>query len=193
MVKTQQIVDLKSPDTVHKLTPLLHNRFSPRVMNGQPIPESDVELLLEAARWAPSSNNRQPWHYVWATHGTQGFASIVSLLVPDNQRWASHAGVLLVSCYIESDAMGANGKAMHDLGLANMSVVIQAQSMGYGVRMMGGFNVAKAHEILKLPTTVHPFVVLAVGKIGDYENADEIIVTKDNVKRERKINFAHKL
>lgn len=187
---TQTIIEFKKPDLRSSITDVLEQRFSPRVFNEEVIKDDDLKSIFEAARWAPSSQNRQPWQFYFAKKGTPGFEKLVSFLLPGNE-WAAKAPVLIAACYLEKDEMGDNSDAKYDLGLAVMSLITQVQSLSLYARQMGWFDKNKVAELLNLPETVKPQVMIAIGKIGDYSAVtDEVIAKKENQKRERKIDIA---
>lgn len=192
-MRTEELLNLKQQDGPRGLQSILQKRFSPRVFNSNPIPDDDVRCLLEAARWSPSSYNRQPWFFYWAANGTEGFQTILSLLTKENKEWAKDAGLLMVGCYISKDDRGENGYATYDLGQAVQSLVVEAMTCGYYTHQMGGFDREKAVEVLHPEPHVHPFVCIAVGKIGDYESASEHIVKKDIHPRHRKTVIGKKI
>jgi len=164
---------------VHRL---IRSRFSPRKFVNEEIKDEEVESIFEAARLAPSSFNRQPWFYYWAKKGTEGFEKLGSFLTERN-KWAKEASMLVLACYEAEDERGKNSKAEHDLGLANMSLVIQAQALGYYCHMMGGFDGGKAKKGMKMFKLRQPGVMIAIGKLGDEKIG----------KRDRKIKIADKV
>lgn len=185
-MKTFELIEQKLAQGPKNLRSILGKRFSPRVFNGSHISEEDISALLEAARFAPSSSNRQPWFYYVARFDTPGFAKVLSFLDDSNQTWAKHAGVLFVGCAVKEDEKGKNKYAKYDLGQASLSIVIEALSRGLYARQMGGFDKEKAVEVLGIPDTMKPMACIAVGHIGDYEKADQELVKKDLYPRHRK-------
>ncbi|MEO0895848.1 MAG: nitroreductase family protein [Bacteroidota bacterium] len=150
------------------LHPLLKNRWSPRTYDPSfQLSEQEVNLLFEAARWAPSSFNAQPWRYVYAIRQQeQGFQKMIEPLMEGNKTWAKDASMLILSLaktdYEGRD--GTNSYAQYDLGQANFSLVSQASAMGLSVRQMAGFSKSKAKELFQLPDNLIPVAYIAVGK-----------------------------
>lgn len=192
MTTTQQIIDLKNPQLKTDITNLLKKRFSPRVFSDEGVGDEDLDSLIEAARWTPSSNNRQPWFFYVSERKSQSFQKILDCL-SENNYWAKNASYLIVGCYLDEDEKGKNNYAQYDLGQAVMSLVIQAQSLGYYSHQMGGFNKDLIKVTLAIKTPCYPWVVIAVGKIGDYSKTDQILIDKDNKERKRKEIISQKI
>lgn len=144
----------------------IKNRFSPRKFSTESVTDKELKKIFEAARVSPSCYNHQPWFYYWAKKGTAGFEKLGSLLMEGNL-WAKEAGVLILACYEAETDRGENAYAQHDLGLASMSLVLQAQKLGYHSHQMAGFDKEKATEVIGMPKTRKPFVMMAIGKLGD--------------------------
>lgn len=180
---TKEILDLKKTQLKVAIIDILNSRFSPRFFSDEKV--ENLESIFEAARWAPSSYNRQPWFFYFARNGNSGFEKLSSLLLEGNE-WAKEAPVLILGCYIKEDERGKNSYAKYDLGQSVMSLVIQGQSLGYYAHQMGLFDKEKAKTVLNLPQNYEPWVMIALGKLGDYEKADESLVARDFKKRERK-------
>lgn len=145
---------------------LIAQRWSPRAFDGQSLTYTQMNALLEAARWAPSCFNEQPWRYIVAlADDAHGFAALHHLLVPSNQQWAGRAGALLLAVARDSFARNghANAHAWHDVGLANGQLALQAQAMGLAVHQMAGFSGDKARETLAIPQEYSPVAMIAVG------------------------------
>ena len=192
MITTDQIIEVKKPKLKANIINVLKERFSPRVFLEEKISSKDINSIIEAARWTPSSSNRQPWFFYVAEKGGKGFEKTISCL-SENNYWAKYASHLVVGCYINEDEKGKNNYAQYDLGQAVMSLVIQSQSMGYFVHQMGGFDKDKIKEILTIQSPAFPWVIITIGKIGDYSKADQILVDKDNKERKRKEIISQKI
>jgi len=142
--------------------------------------------LFEAARWAPSSGNGQPWSYLVATkENAAEHQRMAGILTPGNA-WAHKAPVLAISVASLHRADKPNRTAHHDLGLANENLVIQAVSMGLAVHMMAGFHVDMAHELFAIPENYEPLAMMAIGYPGDPESLPEDLRAKDFAPRARK-------
>lgn len=151
---------------------LIRERFSPRVFADRSIPAEEAMSLLEAAQWAPSSYNAQPWAFVVATRDEpEDFERLLSCLVPFNQNWAKSASMLVITA--ARATFERNGKpnahAWHDVGLAIAQLTIQAESLGLGVHQMAGFDAGKAREKLAVPEDWDPVTAVAIGYPGDEE------------------------
>ncbi|MGY1725166.1 nitroreductase family protein [Blastococcus sp. SYSU DS0533] len=154
----------KTADTSVPLHPLLAERWSPRALDPQhELGAEQVTALLEAARWAPSASNTQPWRFAVALRGTADHGAVLDTLAAGNRAWAHAASALVVVAATEEDADGAERPwARYDTGQAVAHLSIQAQSEGLAVHQMGGFDAARLRALL--PTGVTPLVVLAVGR-----------------------------
>jgi nitroreductase len=172
--------------TAAPIHPLLASRQSTRAF------ERDVELtdeqltaLLEAARWAPSSGNTQPWRFLPARRDTPEFKRVLDTLNPGNAEWAQHASLLLVAVRTESNAKGPLPKAAYDLGQAVAHLTFQALAEGLTVRQMGGFDAAAIKADLGLDEALEPTTVVAVGVPGDPDDLGEDVAGPDRTPRAR--------
>jgi nitroreductase len=157
-------------DAAHPIHDLLRRRWSPRAFSDRPVEREKLLSVLEAARWAPSSNNEQPWHYLVATkEEPEEFARLLACLVEKNQSWARNAPVLMLS--VASNVFSRNDKpnrhALHDTGQAVAGLTVQATALGLYVHQMAGFSIEKARETYQLPENVEPVAALALGYLGD--------------------------
>lgn len=160
----EEIKKHRKPD--HPIHPLILNRWSPRAMTGDPIPEEDMMALFEAARWAPSSYNDQPWRFIYAKRGTPHFERFFSLLAPGNQTWAAKAAILGVS--ISKRTFERNGAPSpshaYDAGAAWENLCLEATHRGVAVHGMSGFDYAKAKGLLEIPDDYEVLAMFAIGK-----------------------------
>lgn len=172
------------------LNPLIKNRRSKRAYRTDRLSDAQIELLFEAARWAPSANNEQPWSYVYATkEQPELWTKIFDTLNDTNKVWAEHAPLLIVSMVrknFERTGM-PNGSARYDLGAANALLSIQAESMGLNVHQMGGYNKQKAIGNLNIPETHEPVVVIAIGYPGNPEILPEHLKVREISPRQRSV------
>lgn len=168
----------------------IRERFSPRYFSGNPIKEDDLNSIMEAARWAPSGHNHQPWFYFIAKKGTKAYTNIFSTLSTYNQSWAHTAPLLILACAIIKNEHGKNPFAVYDLGLSVMSLVLQAQSLGYYARQMGMFDKEKVKTFVKLKKNMEPFVIIALGSIGNFTKASKLIMDFELDLRPRKTTIA---
>jgi nitroreductase len=173
---------------IHKL---IQNRWSSKAYDpDRPIPPEMIDRLLEAARWAPSGRNRQPWRYiVFDQRNADALAQARSCLHPGNQEWATRAPVLLLAVAKTLHANGeTNTAALHDLGLANENILLQAISMGLHCRPMGGFDRECARASFSIPEEYYPMVMIAVGYPGNVDDlAEDIQANESKVRTRREI------
>jgi nitroreductase len=183
-MKTQELINLKEKKTNLPINQIFKKRFSPRLFSNETIPDKDLQIIFEAVRFTPSSYNRQPWYFYVAKKGAKGFEKMASLLLEGNN-WAKNAPVLILGCYIENDQYGKNSYAQYDLGQAVAALVYQAQDLGYYTHQMAGFDKENAKDFIKEKNHI-PWVMIALGKIGDYELASKELIEKDGQKPQRK-------
>ena len=152
--------------TAHPVHELIAGRWSPYVFDERPIPAADLHAIFEAARWAPSSYNEQPWRFIVATKSDpEAFGRILSCLVDANQAWAKHAPVLALGCYMRMFAKNGqeNKAAAHDLGQAAALLSIEAASRGVAVHQMIGILPDRARELFAVPADAEVLTALALG------------------------------
>ena len=171
----------------HPIFDLLARRWSTRAFSDRPVAREVLASLFEAARWAPSSGNGQPWSFLVATkEDAAEFDRLASVLVPGNA-WARKVPVLALSIAALDRAPGKpNRHAYHDVGLATENLVIQAVSMGLAVHMMAGFNADMAREVFEIPARHDPVAMIAIGYPGDPGSLPEDLRQKDLAPRQRK-------
>jgi nitroreductase len=155
----------KTPETSAPLTPLLASRWSPRSYDkNYEISDQELLSILEAGRWAASSNNGQPWRFSVAKRGTELHEKVVSGLTGFNQSWAPDAAALIVISIKRSDAGESIKGNFYDAGLAVAQMSIQAQAMDLYTHQMGGILHDQLHKSLGLPADLEVAVVITVGK-----------------------------
>ncbi len=163
----------------HPIDPLFLDRHSPRAFTEATLTEAEVLTLLEAARWAPSGSNLQPWRFAYGLRGDAGFAKIAEALVPFNRSWAEKAAALVVvasKTTLERDgANHPNASHAFDAGAAWMSLALQAHLKGLHVHAMGGFDKVKAAELLNLPENHDLHAVVAIGHKGTPDLLPEVL------------------
>ncbi len=175
--------------TDYPIHDLLLRRWSPRAFASRPVEAEKLASLFEAARWAPSSFNGQPWHYIVATKDDQAsFDRLLNCLRPQNIQWAQHAPVLIIAVAQLSlgEDRGPNRHALHDVGLANENLVLQAVALGLVAHQMAGFFPDKARETYSIPEGYEALTALAVGYPGDPEDLPPEIKARELQPRERK-------
>lgn len=149
------------------LHPLLASRWSPRGFDTTyEISAAEVDALLEAARWAPSCANRQPWRFVVARRGTPTFDRVVTHLAQGNQRWAPRASLLLVAASVNADESGESWLpwSHYDTGQAIAHLSVQASALNLAVHQMAGFDATGMASEFDLPAILEPLAVIAVGR-----------------------------
>ncbi len=180
----------KSASTKHKLHSLIAQRWSPRSFDTDtPISAEDAEALFEAAGWAASSMNEQPWRYYYAHRSDEkGFQDLVNCLVEGNQIWAKNAAILIAISYRENFERNdkENATAKHDTGLANANLVLEALSRNIYAHMMGGYHKDKTIELLQMEDE-SPVCFMALGYLDDPEALpNENLRDREKAKRSRK-------
>lgn len=157
--------------TEHPVDPMFTERHSGRAFTGADISKAELQILLEAARWAPSGSNTQPTRLVWGLRGDGTFARIAETLVPGNRVWAEKAAALVVVASITQVERDGTEVALpshaFDAGAAWMSLALQAHLRGWMAHAMGGFDKVKAAEDLALRGNYQLHVVVAIGKEGE--------------------------
>lgn len=154
----------------------------------KPVEWEKVEALFEAAKWAPSSYNAQPWQFFYGQKGDDLYATLFGLIVPGNQQWAKTAPLLILGV-AEKVAEGRDSEnrfAAYDTGSAVGNLLIQATSMGLFAHQMGGYDTSGARSALKLPDRLEPMAMIAVGYKGEPTRVDKEVAARENNKRERK-------
>ena len=168
---------------------LLQRRWSPRTFADRPVEPEKLRSLLEAARWAPSSFNEQPWAYLVATRNDpEEYARLLSVLVEGNIAWAQRAPVLMLSlAKLNFERTGKpNRHAFHDVGLASANLVIQATALGLAVHQMAGFHAEKARELYGIPAGWEAVAAIALGYPGEADSLPEPIRQRELARRARK-------
>jgi nitroreductase len=156
----------KVAETQYPIDEILRRRWSPRAFSNRVVEEEKLQSLFEAARWAPSSFNEQPWNFIVATKQKQEeHARLLSCLAEGNQRWAREAPVLMVSvAKLNFDKTGKpNRHAFHDVGLAMGNLLVEATALGLFVHQMAGFSPAKVREMYGVPDGFEPVAAIAIG------------------------------
>ena len=168
---------------------LIRNRWSPRAFSEKTVPREVLRSLFEAARWAPSSNNEQPWAYLVATKDDpENFAKMVGVLVEFNAHWASHAPVLALSvAHLKTQREGKpNRVALHDVGSATAQLTFEANARGLQVHQMAGFDAEKARQTFAIPADWEPVAAMAIGYPGNPESLAEKLRERELAARTRK-------
>lgn len=153
------------------INPLILNRWSPRSMTGEELKNEDIMLLFEAARWAPSSYNNQPWRFIYAKRNTEHWDRLFNLLAEGNKTWAKNSALLVV--VISRKNFEYNEKLARtyqfDAGSAWEDLALEAYSRGIVAHGMQGFDYEKARVDLGIPTDFEVMAMIAIGKKGQKE------------------------
>lgn len=178
----------KSAEFESPILEVIQMRRSRRAYSDKPVKQEQINSLFEAARWAPSSVNEQPWLYLYATKDQKElWEKIFDSLNEGNKIWAKNAPLLMVSLvrknFLRNDM--PNLSARYDLGAANAFLSLQAAHQGLNVHQMGGFDQAKARANLNIPDTFETVVILAIGYPGDVEALPEHLKMRELAPRER--------
>lgn len=179
----------KPAPTRYPIHELLGRRWSPHAFAERGVEPEKLRRLLEAARWAPSSFNEQPWSFLVATKDEPAeYERLLGCLVEANQQWARLAPVLMLSVARLNFERNAkpNRHAFHDVGLAAASLVIQAMAEGLFVHQMAGINVERARELYAVPEGFEPVAGIALGYPGDPEQLPEKLRQRELAPRGRK-------
>ena len=181
---------MRKPAPVDRpIHPLLAERWSPYAFTDEGVAEEDLIALFEAARWAASSYNEQPWRFIVARReAPAAFAKVLSCLVPFNQGWAGHAPVLalgLVQTLRPGDG-SPNAAAQHDLGLAAASLTVEATHRGLSVHQMSGIVADRIRDAWALPDDVLPLTALAIGCAASLAATPEDLRDRQRRPRERR-------
>lgn len=157
----------------HEILKEIKDRWSPRAFSSEPVLKEDLEAIMEAARYAPSCFNEQPWRFIIGVD--EGIETMRSLLLPKNHKWASHAPVLIL--IVSKSTFAYNGKenSYHkfDAGTAWGFLSLEATRRGYYTHAMAGFKKKAAREVLGLSEEYVPIAMVALGRPGDIKDLDE--------------------
>jgi nitroreductase len=183
----------------HPIDPLFLERWSPRAFDGSDVPDADLATMFEAARWAPSAFNSQPWHFLYAKRGDADWEMFLSLLIPFNRSWAHTASVLV---YIVSDSLPFTDRKTgepapstthsFDAGAAWVSLALQATRMGYHAHGMSGIEYELARAELGLTDRYVLNAACVIGRIGDVAQLDEKLQAREHPSdRKPQSGFVH--
>ncbi|HZS06178.1 MAG TPA: nitroreductase family protein [Blastocatellia bacterium] len=179
--------EVRKPD--HPVDSLFLDRWSPRAMSGEAIPEEDLMTLFEAARWAPSSYNNQPWRILYARRDSEYWPLFFDLLVEGNKIWARNAAALLL--FVSKTTFDFNGKPYpthsFDTGAAWENLALQAWLKGYVTHGMQGFDYERAKTALGIPEGFRVEAMAAVGKPGNKEDLPEEVRKREAPSDRRKL------
>jgi nitroreductase len=161
--------DLKAATTHPKVHALIRSRWSPRAFSDKEVPAGDLAAILDAARWAASSYNEQPWRFIVATkQDPEAYQKLLGLLLPFNQAWAKTAPVLILMAAKKTFTHNhtPNKYALHDTGAALANLFLQATALGLHAHGMAGFDYDRARSELKIPDDYETAAFVALGYAG---------------------------
>lgn len=171
----------------HPIHELIGNRWSPRAYSDRPVERHQLALLFEAARWAPSSSNEQPWTFIFGEKGSAGYQRIFDTLVPFNQDWVKNAPVLAIGLARKQGKDGSpNRYALYDLGQAVGLLLVEATSLGLVVHQMAGFDIEKARHKLNIPDTHEIGAAMTIGHLGHPNSLSDKLKERELAPRQRK-------
>jgi nitroreductase len=165
--------------------PLFLDRWSPRAFDASSLPQADLDTLLDAARWAPSAFNYQPWRFLYAHRDSADWARFLGLLLPFNQSWVQHASVLtfILSDSLSSAPGSQETKPSHshsfDAGAAWALLALQATRMGYHTHAMTGVDFDAARRELAVPDRFRIEAAVAIGRMGDKATLPEALQARE--------------
>jgi len=171
-------------DKLHKL---ITDRWSPVAFDERVVDYDKIHLLFEAAKWAPSSMNAQPWRFIFATKEMSDFKAILDLLSEANQVWASTAPLLVMPLaqVISTYKNRPNRLAFYEAGMAVGNLLAQATAMDLMVHQMSGYDIERAKETLVIPTRYEPMTIIAIGYKGDPSKLPKEVAARDDRERTR--------
>ncbi|HUA92065.1 MAG TPA: nitroreductase family protein [Terracidiphilus sp.] len=188
-LSASEVHEIKQAVPAPGVLPVIHERWSPRAFADRDVAREDLKRVFEAARWAPSSSNEQPWRYVVGTRGTETHQKIYESLVGFNQQWAGKAPVLILGVAKTTFSRNntPNAYALYDMGAATAFLVLQATALGLATHQMAGFDRDKARKLLEIPEGFEFGSVMALGYQGEPETlGNEELIKRETEPRQRK-------
>ncbi|MFQ5745502.1 MAG: nitroreductase family protein [Acidobacteriota bacterium] len=179
----------KPTENTYPVNELIKRRWSPRAFADRPVERGKLYSLFEAARWAASSFNEQPWSFLVATKAeSTRYVRLLDCLVEGNREWAKNAPLLMLSvARLDFERNGKpNRHAYHDVGLAMANLIFQATDCGLFAHQMAGFDVDRARESLEIPDGYDPVAMVALGYPGDVGTLPESLEQRERAPRTRK-------
>ena len=178
----------KPATTNYRIEDLIARRWSPRAFEERLVEPDKLKSLFEAARWAPSSNNEQPWRFLAATKDNRpDYDRLLNCLSEGNSKWAFRAPLLVLSVasLLFEDDGKPNRHAFHDTGMAVENLVLQATALGLQAHQMAGYDVERARRDCQIPSGFEPVAMIAVGYPGDPAILPEYLRERESKPRER--------
>ena len=174
----------------YPILPLILNRWSPRAMSGEELKHDEVMSLFEAARWAPSSYNNQPWRFIYARRNTPHWDKLFNLLIDFNKSWCEKAALLGLICSLSVFEKNKKPSKTHslDAGAAWENLALETSHRGWVAHGMEGFDYDKAKIDLKIPAEYEVLAMFAVGKKGRKEDLSEELQKKEMPSDRKKLS-----
>ncbi len=167
--------------------PIIKNRWSPRSFSEKKVDPAKLRRIFEAARWAPSSFNEQPWRFIVGEKGDDSWDKLYECMVKFNQDWAKSAAVLIMSIGKQSSSKGGTNKVyQYDVGQSMAYITFQAEAEGLVVHQMGGFSADKARELFSIPEDYVPLTMMALGYQDSPDSLEGDFVKMEKAPRVRK-------
>jgi nitroreductase len=168
---------------------IIEERWSPYAFSSIPVEEYKLKAMMEAAGYAPSCNNEQPWIFVFTTRDNKEvFDEYLGFMNDSNRLWAKNAYSIIIS--MARTKFSHNGKpnrfAFHDTGMAVANMLLQAYTMDVYVHQMGGYSVEKVKKYFKLTDDIEPIAIMVVGYLGDGDSLPPELYKRDEKRRPRK-------
>lgn len=187
-ISSPEILSIKEAKTETHIHPLISKRWSARAFSEQAITDDALKQIFEAASWAPSSMNEQPWKFYYTHRNDPSFEKFYDCLMPGNKLWADKAQVLILSLAERdfSNNPNPNRHAWHDVGAANMLLLLQAAELDIYGHQLGGFDREKTIQVFQLPEHLEPVCFIALGYLGDLNQLQEPFKTREQAPRSRK-------
>jgi nitroreductase len=184
-----EVHQLKQAQTNEDVLPVMRSRWSPRSFSNREVSSADLRRVFEAARWAPSSYNEQPWRFLVGVRGTETYQKILSSLGEFNQQWASTAPVLILGAAKKHFTRNntPNGFNVFDLGAASGFITLEAAAIGLHTHQMAGFDKEVARKSFQIPDEFEIGSVMALGYQGEPSALkNEQMVSQETAPRTRK-------
>ena len=172
---------------MEKIHHLITDRWSPKAFDDRPLDTMQIHLLFEAAKWAPSASNAQPWRFIYATGKMPEYEVLLDLMNEDNRIWASTAPLLVLPLAqaVSTYKNRRNRLAFYETGMAVGNLLLQATAMGLLAHQIGGYDAQRARTELSIPDRYEPMTIMAVGYRGDPGRLPEDVAAWDYRERTR--------
>lgn len=172
------------------IQPWIINRWSPRSMTGEELTEDELKSLFEAARWAPSSYNNQPWHFLYARRSSPSWSVFFNLMVDFNRSWVKNAGAIILALSGKNFRRNNKPSRTHsfDTGAAWMALALEGASRGLVVHGMEGFDYERAAKDLNIPEDYQVEALIAVGKRAPPDRLPEDLLKMETPSQRRSVD-----